>query len=510
MARSANACVWFACAFVAFWTATASAQSTSSDAVQLPNGRAELGRLVEDLGQQISAGRDAAAARSILDAIVDGPALDRLNADRQAEAFFWASYAAIFADEPERAHALMLRATDRDPERPVNWSMLFTASVEADKVRDALLSLIPLVERWPDQLVRVPESYIPRAIRAARRSPNPDLEVRALSGLFKLKWHHRYNGEPSDLWHHLALLLLERGDAEGAREVFRRVADPAMIVRARADRRFDSLRAADPALFDVAAAAAREIERTRAIAESERDRIRAVLTFIGSLAANNRCEEALSETERAIARTEGPTAEDNPYRDGGEYFPWLLDTRADLLRCLGRWDDAVRYRVQAAGLMQDGEPNVSQVINLASLYVDLGQPEDALAAIESVGSRRSDYGDLQEQRVRFEAYAQLGDAEGIRVTLAFISEHRHDAVGSYQSALLQVGDIDAAAALLIGRLENPRERADALYSIQGFAKQPRTPIEQQGAARRTALIERPDVRAAIERVGRKESYPFLR
>ena len=160
--------------------------------------------------------------------------------------------------------------------------------------------------------------------------------------------------------------------------------------------------------------------------------------------------------------------------------------------------------------MQDGEPNVSQVINLASLYADLGQPEDALAAIESVGSRRSDYGDLQEQRVRFEAYAQLGDAEGIRVTLAFISEHRHDAVGSYQSALLQVGDIDAAAALLIGRLETPRERADALYSIQGFAKQPRTPIEQQGAARRTALIERPDVRAAIERVGRKESYPFLR
>jgi tetratricopeptide (TPR) repeat protein len=490
--------------------AALSAQPASSSSVQLPEGRAELGRLVDDVGRQISDGRDVAAARAILDAIIDGPALDRLNADREAAAFFWASYAAILADEPERAHALMLRATDRDPARPVNWSMLFTASVEADKIKDALLSLIALVERWPEQLTRVPESYVPRAIHAARRAPNPDAEIRALSGLFKIRWYHRYNGEPSDLWHHLALLLLERGDANGAREVFARVTDPAMIVRARADKRFDSLRADEPPLFDVAAAAEREVERTRALAESEPDSLRALLVYVGALDVNNRCEEALGVTEQAIARASGPTAEEGPYRDGGEYFPWLLDTRARLLRCLGRWDDALRYRVQAARLTENGGPNVSQVINLASFYADLGRPEDALATIETVGKLRSDYGDMQEQSVRLKAYVQLGDVEGVRSALAFISENRADALGTYQSALLRAERMDAAAALLISRLENPRERADALYEVQDFADRPRIPIERQGVARWSALLARPDVSAAIERVGRRESYPVSR
>jgi len=136
--------------------------------------------------------------------------------------------------------------------------------------------------------------------------------------------------------------------------------------------------------------------------------------------------------------------------------------------------------------------------------------ERTCLAVSAVGTRRSEYGGMQEQWARLRAFVQLGDVDGIRTALAFMSEHRDDALATYQSALLEVGDTDEAATVLIRRLDDGRDRADALYGVQDFADRPRTPFEEQRGRRWSPLIERADVSAAIERVGRIESYPFLR
>ena len=64
--------------------------------------------------------------------------------------------------------------------------------------------------------------------------------------------------------------------------------------------------------------------------------------------------------------------------------------------------------------------------------------------------------------------------------------------------------------MLIQRLDDDRDRADALYGMQDFADRPRPPVEEEGRGSWGELMERDDVSAAIERVGRIESYPFLR
>ena len=505
---------WVCCGVAVFCIAPALAQrpaeSGSPAAVELPTERIELIRLVDDALLQMRDRRNEATALATLDAIADGPAIGRLDTARQRQVLTSTSFAATVAGEHARAYALIRRVTALDTVTPADWSARFYYALEAGETVDAFASLTRVAEQWPEQMRRVPVNLIYRALqREARNLPNTDAELRLLTALFEIQWRDRYRGEPSELWRQMALLLLERGDVARAREALARVTDPASVVRARADRRFDAMRAAEPALFDVAAAAARELERARNQAESLRDLIEPTLVLIGALDANNRCEEALEVTERAIERAAGPDAEKDPYRDGGRYFVWLLDWRASLFGCLGRWDEALRQRVQAAVLTESGSPNTSQVINLAGLYGRLGRPADALDAIERVG-RRSEYGGMQEQSVRLRAYVQLGDADGVRSALDFMSEHREDALATYQSALLIAGDVDAAAAVLIQRLDDERDRADALYGMQDFADRPRPPFEEEGSGRWSELMERDDVSAAIERVGRIESYPFLR
>ena len=51
---------------------------------------------------------------------------------------------------------------------------------------------------------------------------------------------------------------------------------------------------------------------------------------------------------------------------------------------LGRWEDAVADLEYASGMTEYEHGNVNQTINLASLYVGLDRPADALATIARV------------------------------------------------------------------------------------------------------------------------------
>jgi len=50
------------------------------------------------------------------------------------------------------------------------------------------------------------------------------------------------------------------------------------------------------------------------------------------------------------------------------------------------------------------------------------------------------------------------------------------------------------------------QRQDALLSVQAFAPTPGTPLDTDWDARRRAVIAMPEVQAAIQKVGRVESY----
>ena len=92
--------------------------------------------------------------------------------------------------------------------------------------------------------------------------------------------------------------------------------------------------------------------------------------------------------------------------------------------------------------------------------------------------------------------------------LAYLRQHRDDAEDTWQLAMLDAGDFDGAAALLIARLRDPEKRYEALGEVQEYLPLPRLPIQAEALARWEKLVTREDVAAAINEVGRRENAPM--
>ena len=312
----------------------------------------DVAKRADDAIAQLRGGRYAKEAQQTLDAIIDGPAFNQLDRSQQDNVLAWASTAAARARDYARAHEISLRRTELDSASPRNWLSRFNYALRAGYIDDALASVTRVVEQWPEEAARIPSSDWNQLITAANRLPSSNAKLRLLSGLFEMKWRRRFAGEPSELWRELALVLVERGELNKARVVVARITSPGTLVRARADRRFDPLLASSPELFDVAAAAALELERLNAEVRAAPDFIEPILLLSTGLQASNRCDDALQLVEAAVARASGPTAEESPFRDVGENLTWLLDHRARILVCLGRWDEALQRRMRAARLTE--------------------------------------------------------------------------------------------------------------------------------------------------------------
>jgi hypothetical protein len=74
------------------------------------------------------------------------------------------------------------------------------------------------------------------------------------------------------------------------------------------------------------------------------------------------------------------------------------------------------------------------------------------------------------------------------------------------SALLKHGDLDAAAALLIQRLNAPDWRSGALVGLQHYAHSEQAPAMKTMDQRWNAVTSRPDVQATLAKVGRVERF----
>jgi hypothetical protein len=85
--------------------------------------------------------------------------------------------------------------------------------------------------------------------------------------------------------------------------------------------------------------------------------------------------------------------------------------------------------------------------------------------------------------------------------LRTLIEHAADAPAQAQYALLLAGNIDAAADLLIKRLEDPAQRPAALLELQRMHEQA-WPIEElDWRTQAGQLISRADVRASVAAAG---------
>ncbi len=463
----------------------------------------ERGRLALVAENYVEAGK-------ALDQALHNPHFEALPERDQFIGIFFAAIAAQGREDYLGAHEYMTLATEYPEAGAEHWTMRARLAYWVENWLDAGTAITAVAKRWPKSLSDLDSQLVQRtAYKLQQDKGLGAARLAMLQELFAAGFHVEWGTEPSQLWQDLALDAAQRGDLKRAREVLQRIDDPGTLVRMRVDRRFDALLAAEPSAFDIAAAANAECRRWRDLTRQNPRKLAPLVQYLYSLMTVGDYPQILARADKAIAQNGKGTQDKPAFEDTEDQLNWIYDLRSQALRGMGRFDESLLALQAASQQREVSTDKVSQAINLGFVYTDMRRPEDALRALEGIDWAKtlSGYGRMQLQHVRLRAYLQLGKRDAAEEVFAWLRENRTDAQDTWQSAMLDWGDADGAAAQYITRLRDPDERADALYSAQTFRDRPRLPQETEEQAQWRALLDRKDVAAVIVEVGRREQQP---
>jgi hypothetical protein len=467
---------------------------------------------VQTLAQQVERGAALVSksefqqADVIFRSVLASPGFASLDTADQHTTLLFSGANALWLRDPQRALSLAKRACLLPQAGGLDWHLRVRAANAAGDPRDAALALTMLARHWPEMLSRVQEfEDLATAMRALDDYGSDTDRYLVLTALFKAYFPEEPY-EASTWWRDLALLQLTRGEHTAALDTLTRVTDAYVAISIEADRRFDPIRSAIERRLNVTEIAARTIASSTRRVQRNPDKLEPVVRLALLLNQSLRFEQTLRLVEAALDQqdAQGPTA----FTDHDRWYVWLLQHRADALFGLARWDAAVVQLQSAAGLPEQGGPNVDQVINLAIMYTKLARPQDTLATLGKLAPKSANrYGDMVADTVRLNALLQLRDGNGVHDALEFLRQHCNDALDVCQEGLLLADRHEEAAQLMISRLADPRLRSQALVSVQRYLTGNSAPeLVQKEDRDWRALIERRDVQQAIRRVGRVGSY----
>ncbi len=452
---------------------------------------------------------DASAIRDRLKATIADPAFPALTeSERHAAKLLYGKVLHDLKDYTAARDALA-EASQMPSAGFFDWRTRLSNSFRLGDFVDAARAATVIVETWPDKLTDISDEAILYIARnAAEDGAGDAITLQLVSGLHAAHWSPRDPfAESQYLWLIETRLRLARGDVAGARAAAANITDPDLVIDMRVDKRFDVIVQADPARFDIDRVMDARLESLRARAAAFPRRLAGVNALGQFLHQRGQDDAALAIFEGALARLKDSPA---AFSDADQRN-WTQDWRAAVLFALDRSDRAIAALAAGARANERGTANVSQAINLAGVYDDYDRPNDALAAVAALDAAHSSaYGRMALNNVRACALFQLGDKAALDPIVAYLKTHVKDGLRPFIDAMLCLGDQDAAAAAVIGALADPTARLSALDALQEYAPRPYlSPRQEATHAAWVALKNRPDVAAAIARVGRVESYRFL-
>jgi beta-barrel assembly-enhancing protease len=441
-------------------------------------------------GRGLAELRDAIAA----------PAFKSLAVDDQFQALTLAT-AATTPTETTLAHSYLDRAIALPGIGFEDQLATLGLAVNSGYAAAAAKSLTLLARQWPDRLASFDNRLIFRALWLAERvAPGDRLLV--LQALYAAHWKVEWDIEPSAYWRDLALLLLEQGSLREAIDVSTHVTEPYVLIGMRADRRFDGIVAAHPEQFEVELAADRELKFFQSLSDEHPKSLALKARVMEALLHEQHYAAMLAASDYAVQEISATNFPDKLYDDYVEEHGSYFYLRSVALQREGLWDEAVAQLVEAGH-----EGDISQLINLASLYCALDRPKEALTVMSPVGpTRTSAYGTMQVEAVRLQSAVELGDRAQLSRSMQYLSSHYADAPRAYLYALMVAKQLDRAAHYLITTLEDKELRQSILPDIQEYLPNPGSKTELEMEARWRSVIARKEVQAAIHKVGRVESY----
>jgi tetratricopeptide (TPR) repeat protein len=436
-------------------------------------------------------------AEDVLVAGLSAPQFASLPAETRGALYSAAAWGAVRRNDAaaakERfAHAVRLRAGDaRD-----RWMLAQAALLSGDANLSA-----GLLSEFPD-LARMPASRTPTIMQVLQESdPDGADRFRMLQALYDADWVPTRSGKSYYLYE-LAAVHLRRGSREAAKGPLLRLTDPGYLVRVRADRRFDGLYdPADPR-FDVARAAQADVDALRETVGDPPRASRDAANLMRALTLVGAADEAIVLSDRLLADAgipEGLVPLD--------VVESIVARRGYALAQAGRDEEAMEVLEAAAKLQTAVRGNVDQALDLAAEYCARGRGDDALAMARRVEpSDTSAFGRYMQQYAMHCAHVLRRDDIAAAAALAHLAEHRAEHPGVYYWALLRAGRPDEAAASIARDLADERMRGNVLFALQDFRLAPVHAAERQMSADWKALLARRDVRAAVDAVGRIETY----
>lgn len=449
---------------------------------------------------------DYRKAEPELDSLIAAPGFDTLAVEVRYHVLNVAAAIALQYRHYAKAHDLAVRATGFDQATAGTWMARLISATFVSDFPDAGRCIQTMAERWPDQLDNVRPQSIAQLHHSLTLAHEDDVDRAMLDALFDANWQAD-SGTYDTLWRDLALMQIAHGQKDRAAKVVQRIRSAETVLSIRVDKRFDPITRSHPQSFDVDRVLDAQIQAARARVRAHPDQLELVNSLQDLLLKKGRNAEVLAISDAAVAHAEHGDGGD-AYTDFQDSYNWVLNQRSIALAHEGRWDDAVREMARAAKRPENGGVNVSQSINLAGIYTDLDEPDKAAAAIVEPGEM-SEYGRMQLEYVGLQIAIEKNDAPAIAEHMAYLKEHRTDDIATWQRALLRHGDLDAAAAVLIERLKAPDWRNRALVEMQHYLRSSQTPTMKMMDQRWEAVSSRPDVQAALAKVGRVEHFALI-
>lgn len=438
-----------------------------------------------------------------LTVLLASPDFKLLEPKKQQGALLLAAQVAVKANEPNEAIRFMVAATDALPGSQAAWEIRF-ALAEHLKSPDAALALTGIAQRWPDGLRKIPDNMVQEVVGAAHDKP---YALDLLGALYAARWAPSDPLESaSDYWRDLALLLIKSGKPERALAVTKDITDPYVVISMRVDRRFDPLVKIAPDRFDVEQTAKAQLADLLGRADAASDRLEVINGVVVALLRRNRPAEALALADHLLDRIAD--------KSGGAQFvdvdvegPWTHDYRAYALQDLGRGGEAFDELEKAARLANPDQ-DLGQPINLAQYLYETGRPDEALAAVALLPDASAGAA-MEISRIKVCSYAQKGEKTKADASMTYLRDHADVDLDAYTTGLLCENDQITLAKMYIDHLRNETQRADILLALQQYVR-PASASEfvQTLEARRSAVLRRPDVVAAILAVGRGERWPL--
>ncbi|MFY2763179.1 hypothetical protein [Arenimonas sp. MALMAid1274] len=437
--------------------------------------------------------------------VLDHPGFAGLDAGQRHIAHRDAGWLAMQLGDYAQASeqfSLSLAIGDTDPDVRYWRSRVALVRGQPDAAADDLASF---ARKWPQLLDNLDDNHFWYVMNSLDLDRHARSRTGLLQALFDADWKRTALGGASYFWFELALVRINSGDEAGARAAIARITQPAELVKLLADKRFDAI--VDPAApqFDVERAAADAVTDLRLQAILDPQRL-GILTAMGNaMMVIGEFEDVVALSDQVRSEIAAADSDNPPYRDMDQLV-WMLDLRSNALRRLERTDEALAEMKAASQLDEQGNGNVSQILNLAHFYCSLDRPDDTLATLAALSAGASPYGKMVQASARLCAATQSGDARAAAQALDYIRSHRSDSEAIYLEALVMAGQLEGAAATLIAQLESPRTRANTLASLQDFRGGTELPGDRLSNENWRTLEAREDVQAAVRRVGRILSH----